>query len=153
MTDRTIEAEAIRLKPPITLSSKDYVNLSALVRAATNRMPELADELSEELERAQVIDSEHFSARAVCMGCEVGFRDEMTGKTHSVTLVYPAQADIVQGKISVLTPIGTALIGLHSGQSIGWDTRSGQTRRLTVLRVAKARAQSEGEDLGHNIKS
>ena len=125
------------LKPAITLSSGDYVKLSTLVHAAMNRMPELADGLSAELERAQVVDDERFPAQAVCMGCEVDFRDDTTGKSQRVTLVYPAQADIVQGKVSVLTPIGTALIGLRAGQSISWQTRVGETRRLTVLDVRR----------------
>jgi regulator of nucleoside diphosphate kinase len=69
------------------------------------------------------------------MGCEVAFRDETTGKVQTVTLVYPGEADIAQGKVSVLTPIGTALIGLAAGQSITWETRTGGVRRLTVLKV------------------
>ena len=50
-------------------------------------------------------------------------------------LVYPNQADISQDKISVLTPIGTALIGLRVGSSITWETRTGEFKRLTVLEV------------------
>jgi regulator of nucleoside diphosphate kinase len=142
MTERGIAVDTMILKPEITLSTEDYVKLSALVRAMMNRMPELADGLSEELERARIIEDEHFSAEAVRMGGEVDFRDDTTGKTRTVTLVYPAQADIVEGKVSVLTPIGTALIGLRAGQSISWNTRSGETRRLTVLRVRNA-AQRE----------
>ncbi len=137
MTEQTINAGTIRQKPEITLSTEDYVKLSALVRAVMNRMPDLADGLSEELERAQVVDNGRVPAQAVHMGCEVDFRDDTTGKSHSVTLVYPAQADIVQGKLSVLTPVGTALIGLRAGQSISWATRTGETRRLTVLRAGK----------------
>ena len=67
MTELTIDAKAIPLEPDITLSTEDYVKLSALVRAAMSRMPALADSLSEELERAQVVDNEHFPAQAVCM--------------------------------------------------------------------------------------
>ena len=52
-----------------------------------------------------------------------------------VTLVYPADANIDAGKISVLTPIGTALIGLSVGQSIGWSARDGRSHRLAVLSV------------------
>jgi len=52
-----------------------------------------------------------------------------------VTLVYPAEADISQGRISVLTPVGTALIGLRSGGSITWETPAGEARQLTVLAV------------------
>jgi regulator of nucleoside diphosphate kinase len=69
------------------------------------------------------------------MGCEVDFRDDMTGRVQTVTLVYPQEADISKGRISVLTPIGTALIGLPVGKSIDWATRTGETKRLTVLKV------------------
>jgi regulator of nucleoside diphosphate kinase len=55
-----------------------------------------------------------------------------------VTLVYPGEADIGQGRISVLTPVGAALIGLSKGQSIDWATRTGETRRLTVIEVHEA---------------
>ena len=69
------------------------------------------------------------------MGCEVEFRDDTTGKVQTVMLVYPEDADISKGKISVLTPIGTALVGVRVGQSITWETRTGELRRLTVLQV------------------
>ena len=52
-----------------------------------------------------------------------------------MTLVYPEEADISKGKISVLTPIGTALIGLRAGHSITWETRTGDLKRLTALQV------------------
>ena len=135
MTGQTTDAEMTRLKPQIVLSTEDYVSLSALARAAMNKMPELAEGLSEELERADIVDNGQQPQQVVCMGCEVEFRDDTTGKIQKVTLVYPAQADISHGKISVLTPVGTALIGLRAGHSITWDTRTGETRRLTVLEV------------------
>ena len=56
-------------------------------------------------------------------------------KTETVTLVYPAEADIARRRISVMTPIGTALIGLALGDSITWETRNGDRRLLTVLQV------------------
>jgi regulator of nucleoside diphosphate kinase len=52
-----------------------------------------------------------------------------------VTLVYPVEADIAEGRISILTPIGAALIGLSQGQSIAWTARDGRRHRLTVLEV------------------
>jgi regulator of nucleoside diphosphate kinase len=57
-------------------------------------------------------------------------RDERT-----VLLVYPADADIATARVSVLTPIGAALIGLRVGQSISFRTRDGRPQMLTVLRV------------------
>ena len=138
MTGQTSDAEMTRLKPQIILSTEDFVSLSALARAAMSKMPELAEGLSEELERADIVDNGQQPQQVVCMGCEVEFRDDTTGKSQKVTLVYPAQADISQGKISVLTPVGTALIGLRAGHSITWDTRTGETRRLTVLKVGQS---------------
>jgi regulator of nucleoside diphosphate kinase len=137
MTEQTADAERTRLRPQIILSTEDYVSLSALAQAAMNKMPELAEGLSEELERAVIVDNGQQPHQVICMGCEVEFRDDTTGKIQKVTLVYPAQADITEGKISVLTPVGTALIGLRAGQSITWDTRTGETRRLTVLKVGR----------------
>jgi regulator of nucleoside diphosphate kinase len=57
------------------------------------------------------------------------------GEDRTVTLVFPGRADIAEGKVSVLTPIGVALIGLAVGQSIDWTARDGRTHRLTVRDV------------------
>jgi regulator of nucleoside diphosphate kinase len=134
MTMNTTDAGA-RLKPRITLSGDDYERLSALAKAAMNRMPQLAAELSAELDRAHVLADGSKPEGTVSMNSTVEFRDETTGKVQTVTLVYPVDADILQGKVSVLTPVGTALIGLHAGQSISWHTPSGEPRQLTVLRA------------------
>ena len=124
-----------RNRPRIMLSEQDFEQLSVLARAALSRMPDVASRLSEELERAQIVPSGEQASPHVCMGSEVEYRDEVSGRTQRVTLVYPDKADISQSKISVLTPIGTALIGLRVGDSIEWETRTGETRRLTVLDV------------------
>jgi regulator of nucleoside diphosphate kinase len=122
------------IKPRITLTANDYERLSLLARAAEARMPDLVSALTDELERAYVL-ADGRPEQTVCMGSEVEFRDESTGKVQTVTLVYPGAADISQRKISVLTPVGTALIGLSAGDSITWETRLGERRRLTVLQV------------------
>jgi regulator of nucleoside diphosphate kinase len=125
-------------KPRITLTAQDHEKLSILARAAENTMPDVAAVLTEELDRAHVLSKGRYPEHTVCMGCEVEFRDDTTGRVQTVTLVYPEDADISKGKISVLTPIGTALIGLHGGHSISWDTRTGDRRRLTVLQVRES---------------
>ena len=71
----------------------------------------------------------------VTMGAEVEFADARSGERRAVRLVWPAEADIEAGRISVLTPIGAGLIGLSPGQSIEWPDRDGNTRRLSVLGV------------------
>jgi len=131
-------------KPRIVLTAADHDRLSALAEAAYSTMPDVAAALAEELDRAQVLAAGRRPADTVCMGCEVDFRDDMTGKVQTVTLVFPNEADISQGRISVLTPIGTALIGLPVGKSIDWLTRNGESKRLTVLQVRTAAATDRG---------
>jgi regulator of nucleoside diphosphate kinase len=63
------------------------------------------------------------------------FEDETTGERRDVTLVYPGDADISAGRISVFVPVGTALLGLRVGQSIDWELPSGQKRRYRVIDV------------------
>ena len=130
MTKKTGKA-----KPRIILTAADYEKLTILANAAANTMPDVAAELAEELDRAHVLAAGRHPVDTVCMGCEVDFRDDMTGRVQTVTLVYPNEADISKGRISVLTPIGTALIGLPVGKSIDWTTRNGDLKRLTVLQV------------------
>ncbi|OHV17643.1 nucleoside diphosphate kinase regulator [Methylorubrum extorquens] len=103
-----------------------------------DRAPEVAAFLSDELDRVQIVRGGVAQGAFARMGSRVVFRDNSTGRTQSVTLVYPGEADIEQGKVSILTPIGAALIGLSKGQSINWATRTGETRRLTVLEVREA---------------
>jgi len=122
-------------KPRITLTAQDHEKLSILAHAAEHTMPDVAADLTEELDRAHVLSKGRHPEHTVCMGNEVEFRDDTNGKVQTVRLVYPEEADISQGKVSVLTPIGTALIGLRAGHSITWETRTGDLRRLTVLQV------------------
>ena len=100
-------------------------------------MPALADELADEIERAHVLAKGEHTQHTVCMNSAVEFRDDTTGKVQMVTLVYPEHADISQRKVSVLTPVGTALIGLRAGDSITWQAPDGQRRQLTVFWVAE----------------
>ncbi len=71
----------------------------------------------------------------VAMESEVTFRDDISGQERTVTLVYPEAANVDAGKISILTPIGAALIGLSVGQTIEFQTPAGGWRALTVLQV------------------
>ena len=140
MTTDNVMITVSRGKPTITLSAEDYERLSALAHAASKRMPDLADELEGEIGRAHVLAKGKHPQHIVCMNSEVEFRDDTTGKVQRVRLVYPAEADISQRKVSVLTPVGTALIGLRTGHSITWKTRSGELRQLTVLSVGRPHA-------------
>ena len=123
-------------KPRISVHKKDFQALSRLAELATKAMPDVAGYLEHELERARIISGRAASARVIGMGSKVEYLDEATGRVHAVTLVYPAESDIEQGRVSVLTPIGAALLGLSQGQSIQWNTRSGEPRQLTIIALS-----------------
>jgi regulator of nucleoside diphosphate kinase len=135
MTTDNMITRARRARPTITLSAEDYERLIALAHAARKRVPDLADELADEIGRAHVLGKGQHPQHIVCMNSEVEFRDDTTGKVQRVTLVYPEEADISQRKVSVLTPVGTALIGLLTGHSMTWQAPNGELRQLTVISV------------------
>jgi regulator of nucleoside diphosphate kinase len=126
----------IRELPAIAISTTDFPRVQKLAEVSERHFPHTADFLARELGRARVMRPEEIPADVVRMGSELEFRDDTTGATRWVTLVYPPEADLAIGRISVLTPIGAALIGLSVGQSIEWHTVTGGVRSLTVLRVA-----------------
>ena len=118
--------------PAILVGADEQQRLTMLALDALQRVPDVATELLAEMERAEVVNA--VPSSVVQMGSRVTFVAD-DGRERSVVLVYPGQADIGVGRISILTPIGTALIGLSEGQSITWTTRDGRRRRLTVQRV------------------
>lgn len=126
--------------PAIVVSAADQRRLTQLALDSLNRAPDVAAELLAEMERAQVMDL--VPASVVRMGSIVSFSDD-EGRRREVTLVYPGKADIGAGRVSILTPIGTALIGLAEGQSIAWTTRDGRRRALTVISVQPAMADDD----------
>ena len=121
-------------KPSITVSQSDYDKLIRLADANAHRNPLVAEGLLSELDRARVVPDDKIANKIIRMGSTVTYRTD-ADEHAAVTLVYPAQADIAEGRISILTPIGTALIGLSPGQSIDWTSRDGRTHRLTVISV------------------
>jgi regulator of nucleoside diphosphate kinase len=136
-TENRVTTARSHVKPVIILSAKDYDRLATLAHAARNRLPDLASELAEEIGRAHVLGRDEIADHFVGMNDDIEFRDDTAGRIRQVTLVYPDEADISQGKISVMTPVGTALIGLRTGHSITWETPLGETRQLTVVSVRK----------------
>ncbi len=123
-------------EPPIVLDAAWSDRLEALAAVAMRRgLGPVGDRLMAEVARATVLPSAEMPSDVVNIGSEVRFRDEVTGREQTVTLVLPQDVDIDRGRISVLTPVGAALIGLRTGASIGWKTREGVERRLTVLSV------------------
>ena len=124
--------------PPIAITRGDMEKLARIADSSAGAFAQTAEFLGREIDRAQVIEEFESRPGLVKMGSRVTFRDEVTSQIRIVTLVYPGEADVSLGKISVLTPVGAALIGLSVSQSIEWETQSGGRRSLTVLAVDAA---------------
>lgn len=124
----------ISTKPRIVVTEADHTRLTNLVAAVRERSPDVADELQIEMTRASITDADSISPNVVRMGSIVAFQSDAASQRR-VELVFPVDADIAKGKVSILTPIGTALIGLSVGQSIEWRSRDGRSHRLTVVSV------------------
>ena len=118
-------------RPFLYLTQEDLERLSDLLDAQGGRFAKLEGELV----RATVVPREEIPHDVVTMNSRVLFENETTGVRREVTLVYPRDADIDAGKISILVPVGTALLGLRVGQSIEWELPSGETHRYRVIEV------------------
>jgi regulator of nucleoside diphosphate kinase len=126
-------------KPKIVMSDADHERLTGLADALLDRVPAVAEELLSELARAEIVTPAAVPANVVQMGSTVLFRSN-DGQERRVQLVFPGDADIAAGKVSIMTPVGTALIGLSPGQAITWKAPDGQRHELTVLAVEQPRA-------------
>ena len=122
------------LQPEILLGEEEHRKLLILALSGAGHTADAADDLLYELERARIRPDNAIPPDTVRMGSVVRYRTE-NGQTQQVRLVYPGAADISKGAVSVLTPVGTALIGLRTGQSITWTTRDGRRSVLTILAV------------------
>lgn len=120
-------------RPPLVVSQNDFDSIFALIR---NLRTEAAELLEEELGRATVVSLEQLPEDVVAMNTVVSFKDVDSGKESTITLVYPHEANIEEGKVSILAPVGSALIGLRIGESIRWPLPNGKDRNLKVTSVA-----------------
>ena len=130
----TVRAKA---RPPILLCESDADRIADLAVGVETRLPQVSAMLLKEIDRARVVKDGALPAEVVGMGSRVRFRDESTGTERTVRLVYPHEADIAAGKVSILTPIGAGLIGLREGQSIRWEDRDGHPKVLQVIAVGE----------------
>jgi regulator of nucleoside diphosphate kinase len=139
-------------KLSIIISAADHEELSCLVAAAgrlSNRGRAEVDALQQELARAEIVSSRDVPPDVITMNSRAELLDMRTGERMEFTLVYPAQADIDEGKISVLAPLGAAMLGYRVGNEFEWSVPYGQ-RRLKVTAVRFQSAAESGAPLhGH----
>jgi regulator of nucleoside diphosphate kinase len=120
---------------PIVISEPDARVLRGLLaRAAHGHDQEHLEELSQELERAQVLEPAQVEADVVTMYKPVRILDLSNGVRQELILVSPADANVTARRISVLAPLGTALLGYRQGDEVEWAMPGG-VRRLRIESV------------------
>ncbi|MCY1075364.1 nucleoside diphosphate kinase regulator [Archangium lansingense] len=123
-------------QPRIVVTSQDLDRLRTVIdTAADARSLEAAEALDAELGRATVVEPTEVSPDVVTMNSRVVYLDESAQQTREVTLSYPRQASVAEGRVSVLAPIGAALLGLSVGQEIEWPMPGGSRKRLRIVAV------------------
>lgn len=125
-------------RPPIHLLATESDVVANLALQAEHRQPVVAAMLLEEIERAELHAAETMPLGHVMLNSRVTFVDEKSGELRDVRLVLPAEANIAEGRVSILTPMGAALFGLAEGHSIEWPDLNGNYRPIRIVRVGKA---------------
>lgn len=121
--------------PPILVSSEDRARLLELVSHAEGPV---AEQLEHELDRAEVLPLHDVPSDVIVMDSEVEYEELGTGRRRQLRLVYPREADGAAGRVSILAPLGCALLGLRVAQEIDWKMPGGK-RRIRVLSVSRER--------------
>ena len=121
----------------IFITEEDHQKLMQLLEGARQRQHrDLAhvEQLDAELDRAHIVPGGEIPPDVVTMNTQVALRDLDTGGEMVLTLVFPHEANVDQRRVSVLAPLGTAVLGYRAGDTIEWEV-PGRTRRLQVERV------------------
>jgi regulator of nucleoside diphosphate kinase len=130
-------------RPRIVIAATEHAQLMHLAEDATQSGSIVGEYLVEELSRAHIVRDDDCSPHVVRMGSHITYSEDATSRKRKVTLVYPAGADIDQNRVSILTPVGAALIGLSPAQSIGLPTPDGGMSSLTVLDVSNDKIEAD----------
>lgn len=125
--------------PPIIVASEDRTHLLHLVARVDGSA--VAEQLEAELERARVAPLHEVPEDVVVMNSELEYEDVATGQRRRLHLVYPQDADPNASRVSILAPLGCALLGLRVGQEIDWRMPGG-LRRIRVLTVSRSEASA-----------
>ena len=123
-------------RPPIHLLAAESDVIAGLALRTEDRQPVVAAMLLEEIERAELHDPETMPDGHVMLNSRVAFVDEKSQQMREVQLVMPAEANIAEGRVSILTPMGAALYGLAAGHLIEWPDLHGRYRPIRIVRVA-----------------
>ena len=121
----------------IFITTFDFDSLKDLLSVASEFDYSNRSDLSElalELRRAKIVDSKEIPSNVVTMNSRVKLRDVDTNEEMEFTLVFPGNSNIDEGKISVIAPIGTAILGYSAGDAIEWHVPAGK-RRIRIEKI------------------
>jgi regulator of nucleoside diphosphate kinase len=121
--------------PPIIISTLDMERIDALLEQYPDPGPAEVEALRSELDRADVREPQQMPDNVVTMHSTVRFRILDNGKAFEKTLCYPREIDGSEGKLSILTSIGTALLGLEVGVHIDWPAPGGKTSQVEIVEI------------------
>lgn len=119
-------------EPHILITDRNYEKL--MMKLEGSYMDEVVP-LFEELNRASIVPEKYIPSDTVTMNSRVRFKDVKTNEESEVTIVFPEESNAKEGKISVVAPVGTALLGLRVGEQIKWPMPNGSSRTLEVLAI------------------
>jgi len=118
----------------ILMTERDYLRIKHILSFQNS---DEFENLELELDRAKIIDEASVPSGLVQMNTKFKFEVVTEKKEMTITIVYPEDANFAEGKISVLAPLGSALIGLQIGQEINWMFPDGKLKKLKILEVYK----------------
>ena len=118
-----------------TLTELDHIRLVNLLQRqdAAARLPTGPGPIGELLDAAQVVPSRAVAPDVVTMNSQLLLRDPKTDARSQLTLCYPADAEPAQGFVSVLSPVGRALLGLRVGETARWTTPDGRSHAAEIV--------------------
>ena len=130
-------------RPPVHLLASESDLVASLALRAEHRHPVVAAMLLGEIERAELHEADEMPLGHIRLNSRVVFVDDKTGQSREAQLVVPANANIAEGRISILTPMGAALYGLSEGACISWPDLEGNERPIRIVSVEDPPASSE----------
>jgi regulator of nucleoside diphosphate kinase len=122
-------------RPRVVLTSQDLERLETLLESLPAHAFPGKDELRAELDRADVVEPEQIPPTVVTMNSTVRFSIDSSGKDFCLTLVYPKDVDASGNTISILAPVGSALLGLSTGDEIEWPRPGGGAIKVRIVEV------------------
>ena len=134
-------------QPKIFVTTKDATKLRELIRKAFHsdyRGSDYLKKLSEEIEKASVVEPDQIPPDVITLNSTARLVDQNTDEEMLYTLVFPEDADVSQGKISILAPIGTAMLGYKTGDTFEWDTPGG--KRLIRVKEILYQPEASGDE-------